>query len=94
MEYDKDQVDEMTMALIFLVTTREGEGGRAWKGFDWKILERLHQRGWLAQPQIKSLSLEITAEGMAKGQECFEKYCRRAGMAGAPSPPDHEKGNP
>ena len=34
MEYDKDKVDEMTLALLFLVIHgREGEE-RAWKGFD------------------------------------------------------------
>lgn len=43
MEYDKDKVDEYTLALLYLVThdIREGFGARAWKGFDWETMNRL-----------------------------------------------------
>ena len=35
MEYDKDKVDEITLALLYLVMHDESEhGARAWKGFD------------------------------------------------------------
>jgi hypothetical protein len=46
MEYDKDKVDEMTLALMYLVMSREREGGRAWKGIDWQTMDRLRQKGW------------------------------------------------
>ena len=43
MEYDKDKVDELTLALMFLVMTdrHKGLGARAWKGFDLETLGRL-----------------------------------------------------
>ena len=36
MKYDQDKVDEMTLALLYLVSSRlpGGPGARAWKGFD------------------------------------------------------------
>lgn len=36
MDYNKDKVDELTLALLFLVAydRQEGVGARAWKGFD------------------------------------------------------------
>jgi hypothetical protein len=38
MDYDKDKVDEITLALLYLVTweRQEGLGSRAWKGFDFQ----------------------------------------------------------
>ena len=45
MEYDKEKVDEYTLALLFLVMHDENEhGARAWKGFDWDTMNRLHER--------------------------------------------------
>ena len=38
MDYDKDKVDEMVLALLFL--TLHGDG-RAWKGHDWDAMDRL-----------------------------------------------------
>ena len=35
MEYDKDKIDEMTMALLYLVMWQDGGYDRAWKGFNW-----------------------------------------------------------
>ena len=41
MDYDKDKVDEITLALLYLVTweRQEGSGSRAWKGFDWDTMK-------------------------------------------------------
>jgi hypothetical protein len=76
MNYDKDKVDEMTLALLFLVTSerREGLGARAWKGFDWNTIVRLQEKGWINDPKIKSMSLQITEEGIKKAEELFLKH--------------------
>ena len=50
MEYDKDKVDDMTLALLYLVMFRDGYGIRAWKGFDWDTMSRLSERGTSATP--------------------------------------------
>ncbi len=45
MEYDKDKVDEMTLALLCLTTFSDKYGLRAWKGFDWDTMDRLYEKG-------------------------------------------------
>jgi hypothetical protein len=71
MDYDKDKVDEMTLALMFLVMSRVGEGGRAWKSFDAQTIERLHVKGWVANPNVKGATLDLTPEGLKKAEELF-----------------------
>jgi hypothetical protein len=40
MELDTDKIDDAVLALLLL-----GEsGGRAWKGFDWEAMNRLHEK--------------------------------------------------
>jgi hypothetical protein len=74
MEYNKDKVDEMTLALMYLVMSRKGEGGEAWKGIDWQTLDRLHRKGWISDPKIRTPTVGVTAEGIKKAEELFKKY--------------------
>ncbi len=40
MSYNKDKVDEFTLALLYLVIWEEKHmGARAWKSFDWEALK-------------------------------------------------------
>lgn len=79
MKYDREKVDEMTLALLFLVATKrkEGPGARAWKGFDGETLSRLHKKGWIERPKVKSLSLLLTEEGYKTSEQLFMKYFGR-----------------
>ncbi len=72
MEYDRNKVDEMVLALLFL--TRCGDG-RAWKGHDWDALKRLHEQGLIGDPVSKAKSVVLTAEGEKRSEELFRKYC-------------------
>jgi hypothetical protein len=75
MEYDKDKVDEVTLALLYLVTHDEDEyGARAWKGFDWDTMNRLHEKGFIGNPVSKAKSVIVTREGCKKAEELFEKH--------------------
>jgi hypothetical protein len=48
MQYDKDNVDEMSLALLCLVTIGDKCGARAWKTFDWDtIADREHDLDFL-----------------------------------------------
>jgi hypothetical protein len=42
MNIDADKVDEAVLALLQLGLH---EGNRAWKGFDWDAMQRLHAKG-------------------------------------------------
>jgi hypothetical protein len=76
MKYDQDKVDEMTLALLYLVSTklREGLGARAWKGFDGETINRLHAKGWIEEPKVKSMSLLITENGYKKSEQLFMEH--------------------
>ncbi len=74
MDYNKDKVDDMTLALLYLVMSRTPQGARAWKGFDASTLARLHQKGWIAEPKIKEMTLRITDEGIKRAEELFQQH--------------------
>ena len=72
MEYNRDKVDEATLALLYLGLTRTPDGGRAWKGFDLQALTRLHQKGWIAEPKVKDFNLHVTPSGVEKAAALFK----------------------
>lgn len=76
MKYDEDKVDELTLALLYLVSHGREEvcGARAWKGFDWDTLNRLHEKGLISNPIGKTKSVGMTEVGFLKSKELFEKY--------------------
>jgi Domain of unknown function (DUF6429) len=75
MEYDKDKVDEMVLALLFLTTFEESQfGARAWKGFDWDALDRLHAKGYISDPKGRAKSVLVTEEGLRRSRELFAKH--------------------
>jgi hypothetical protein len=76
MEYDQEKVDECTLALLYLVThnREEGFGARAWKGFDWDTMNRLHEKGLISNPVGKAKSVVMTEEGFRKAEELFRKH--------------------
>lgn len=74
MEYDKDKVDEMVLALLYLTSSRDKYATRAWKGLDWQVMERLHEKGYISNPRGKSASVVVSAEGARLSKELFFKY--------------------
>lgn len=76
MHYDKEKVDEYTLALLYLVThgREEGFGARAWKGFDWDTMNRLHEKGLIRNPVGKAKSVGMTEEGFQQSESLFKKF--------------------
>jgi hypothetical protein len=75
MAYDKDKVDEMALALLYLTTFQEkGYGPRAWKGLDWDVMNRLHEKGYISNPKSKAKSVALTEEGAKVSEALFRKH--------------------
>jgi hypothetical protein len=73
--YDKNKVDDFTLALLYLVMHNEDEyGARAWKGFDWETMNRLHSKGYIGDPVSKAKSVFVTPEGSKNTKELFNLY--------------------
>ena len=74
MHVNQQKVEEMVLALLYLTTFKDGPGLRAWKGHDWNILDRLHERGYISDPASKAKSVILTDEGAKRSKELFEKH--------------------
>jgi hypothetical protein len=74
MEEDFDRIDDAALALLFL-TLRDGY--RAWKGFDWSVMDRLHEKGFIDDPRNKAKSVVFTEEGLQRSKELFESMFTR-----------------
>jgi hypothetical protein len=71
MQYDKDKVDEMVLALLYLGIH---DGDRAWKGIDWDSMNRLHQKGFISNPISKTKSVMLTDKGEKMSEQLFKQF--------------------
>ena len=74
MSYDKERVDEMALALMYLSSVRDKEGVRAWKTFAWEITDRLFEKGYISDPKKPAKSVSMTAEGARLSEQLFRKH--------------------
>jgi hypothetical protein len=75
-DYDETAVDDTVLALLYLTLH---DGVRAWKGFDFGVLNRLHEKGLIRDPRGISKSVVLTDEGLARAKALFEtKFGKRA----------------
>jgi Domain of unknown function (DUF6429) len=85
MELDTGKIDESVLALLFLGLH---DGARAWKGFDWEAMDRLHQQGYITDPQGKAKSVVFTEEGLERAKalviKLFGKHADQLAARGRP----------
>ena len=65
MEIDLDKIDDTVLGLLWPTLHDER---RAWKGFDWGALDRLHQKGLIADPANKTKSVILSDEGLRRAE--------------------------
>jgi hypothetical protein len=65
-----DKIDDAALALLYLTLH---DGSRAWKGFDWDVLGRLHDKGMIDNPVGKVKSVVFTEEGLDRAKALFEE---------------------
>ena len=66
MAYDQSRIDEAVLALLaaYLFNTNS-----SWKGYDFDVMNRLHDAGYLFNPVGKQRSVQLTEAGMERGLE-------------------------
>jgi hypothetical protein len=69
MDLDEDRIDDAVLALLYLGLHDEF---RAWKGFDWAAMDRLHAKGLISDPKSKAKSVVFTEEGQRLARERLE----------------------
>ena len=74
MKIDEEKVDDAVLALLLLTLH---DGCRAWKGFDWDAMSRLHCKGLIENPVNKAKSVVLTEEGLRRAEELFRALFTR-----------------
>ena len=82
MEIDTDKIDDAVLALLYLTLH---DGVRAWKGFDWDAMDRLHRKGLIHDPVGKTKSVVLTEEGLAESERLFTKLFAKTPVSGQPA---------
>ena len=75
MEIDTDKIDDAVLALLHL-TLHDGQ--RAWKTFDWDVMDRLHRKGMIDNPANKAKSVVLSDDGLRRSEALFRALFTRA----------------
>ncbi len=72
MELDIDKIDNAVLALLSLTLH---DGSRAWKGHDFDVMNRLHEKGFIDNPVNKTKSVWLTEKGLKESERLlFELF--------------------
>jgi hypothetical protein len=71
MTLNSDKIDDAVLALLYLGLH---DGDRAWKGFDWEVMNRLHQKGFISDPRGKAKSIVFTETGLSEAPRLLEAF--------------------
>ena len=70
MEYDDKLIEDAVLALL---ATFSSDKGNAWKGFDFEVMNRLHEHGFIRNPVNTNKSVWLTEEGLERGRQIADR---------------------
>ncbi|MDP9536773.1 DUF6429 family protein [Pseudomonas protegens] len=70
MEYDDKLIEDAVLALLAAYSSDQGN---AWKGFDFQIMNRLHEQGFISDPVNTNKSIWLTAQGLERGRQLADR---------------------
>ena len=85
MEYDDKLVEDAVLALLAAFSFNDGN---TWKGFDFEIMNRLHQQGLITDPVNRNKSIWLTEEGLERGRQIADRLFGVKTPTGNSSNPD------
>lgn len=74
MSYDETHIDDAVLALLAAFSF---DNGRAWKGFDFEVMDRLYEQGLIGNPKGKAKSVWLTEQGLERGRQCADRLFGR-----------------
>ena len=75
-DYDDAKIQEAVLALLTVFSFGEG---RSWKGYDWAVMNSLHERGLITNPVKAAKSVYLTDEGLAAGTKAAKHLFGQSG---------------
>jgi Domain of unknown function (DUF6429) len=86
MDLDNEKIDEAVLALLRLGLH---DGSRAWKGFDWDSMNRLHEKGYISDPRGRAKSIVFTEKGIQEAERLLMKMFSAGNSDSARPPSQH-----
>jgi hypothetical protein len=74
MDYDNERIDEVVLALL---AAWAADDGHVWKGHDFEVMNRLHERGFINNPVNRNKSVYLTESGISRGRQLAEQWFSR-----------------
>jgi len=65
LELNNEHIDQAVLALLSLGLH---DGMRVWKSFDWDVMSRLHEKGFISDPVGKAKSVVLSEQGQKESQ--------------------------
>jgi hypothetical protein len=90
MQLDTNKIDDAVLALLYLGLHDES---RAWKGFDWGAMNRLHEQGYITDPRGKAKSVVFTDEGLERASRLLEEFFGQHDESDAATEGDRRSGS-
>jgi hypothetical protein len=63
-----DRIDDAALALLFLGLH---DDDRAWKTFDWEVMDRLHEKGLISNPRSRTKFVIFTEKGLRSAEDLY-----------------------
>lgn len=76
MDIDEEKIDRAVLALLQLTLH---DKCRAWKSFDWDVMSRLYEKGFICDPANRAKSVVFTDEGLAESARLFKELFGKTG---------------
>lgn len=77
MNLDDTKIEDAVLALLAVFSF---DNGWSWKNFDFDVMDRLHQKGFIFDPKRRTKSVGLTDEGLARGLEIARVlFAKKAG---------------
>lgn len=70
MEYDDKLIEDAVLALLAAFSS---DKGNTWKGFNFEVMNQLHEHGFIDNPVNKNKSVWLTHEGLERGRQIAER---------------------
>ncbi len=68
------KLEQLTLVLLHQTAFEERGDLRSWKGYDWQLMNRLHENGLITNPVGKAKSVYLTDEGRRQAEVLAAEY--------------------
>ena len=69
--YDDQKIEDAVLALLGVFAF---DNGRAWKRYDFDVMNTLHARGMISDPRGRAESVHLTEEGMQRAKALAQQW--------------------